>query len=143
MNKVIFPVQVVCNIASRELIKFFYGKQIEEVIVWYKEKKDLSMLLPICFTIPDGIKGKVTRAVLNNLLVRINNNYPAYDLILQNIYNAISCMNQYEKKEDIAKMHEIQIIAAFLGNAKIKPWYYENMNRVCEKIILKLGDGNG
>ncbi len=135
-----------CNIAARELIKYFYGKTAAEIAGWHKEKRDLSALLPFeNIKIPDtGVKGNIARAALKNVPVRNNGSCPAYDLILQNVYNAAGrAMAEYERAGDqdgAGKMREVQVIAAFLGNMKVKPWYYENMDRLYEKIFRKLGD---
>jgi hypothetical protein len=129
------------------MLKYLYGVRVEEVADWYREKKDLSSLLPDDFTIPDGVKGKLARSVLKGVPVRMNGNCPAYDLILQNIYDAAGyASKEYEsfgKEDGAAKMREVQVIAAFLGNDKIRPWYYENMDRFYKKIAAKVGLEDG
>jgi hypothetical protein len=138
---------VICNIPALEMVKYLYGKQSSEVAAWYREKKDLSALLPDDFTIPNGIKGKVTRTVLKKVPARVNGSCPAYDLILQNVYDAAGYagreMERFGDRDGAAKMREVQVIAAFLGNGKVRPWYYENMDKLYKKIALKFGDGDG
>lgn len=148
---VTLPVRVVCNILARELIKFLTTKEVtgqaEKITSWYREKKDLSAFLPVDFTIPDGIKGKITRSLLKNFPARVNGNCPAYDLILQNVYDAAgyigSEMERAGDKDGTARMREVQVIAAFLGNDKIRPWYYENMDKLYGKIAAKVGMSDG
>lgn len=151
MNGVPFPVRVVCNIAARELVKFLVGRRAEEVASWFKEGKDLSKLLRDDFSIPEnikaeGIKAKITRSVLKKVPARVNGSCPAYDLILQNVYDMAGLasmeMARAGHADAASAMREVQVIAAFLANDKVRPWYYENMDRLCEIITLKFG-GDG
>ncbi len=147
VDGVTFPVRVICNIAAREMLKYLYKVRAEEVASWYRENKDMSAFLPDDFTIPDGVKGKITRAVLKKVPVRFNGNCPAYDLILQNVHDAAGYasreMEQAGDKDGAARMREVQVIAAFLGNDRIRPWYYENMDKLYGKIAAKVGADNG
>ena len=137
---------VACNIAARELVKYFYNKTASEVAGWYKEKRDLSDLLSFeDIKIPEtGVKGSIAKAALKNVPERNNGSCPAYDLILQDVYNIAGRFmierEQAGDKEGVTKMRDVQVIATFLGNTKVKPWYYENMDKLYEKILKKLGD---
>jgi len=136
---------IACNIAARELTKYLYGKTASEVASWYREKRDMSALLPAeDIKIPEaGMKGNIAKAALKAMPARNNGTCPAYDLILQDIYNVAGrAMVEHEQagdKDGAARLREVQVIAAFLGNAKIKPWYYENMDKMYEKICKKFG----
>lgn len=138
-----FPVRVICNIVARELLKFFATLKPEEVAQWFKEGRDLSELLPVDFKVPDGIKGKIAKEALKKLTEHTNGTYPAYDLILQNLHDMAALGRQVYVNagdtESAEVMRRVQVIAAFLGNEKVRPWYYRNMNNAYAKIAPKLG----
>jgi hypothetical protein len=138
---------VVCNIVARELLKFFATLKPEEVAQWYRENKDLSELLPVDFEIPNGIKGKIAKEALKKLTEHSNGTYPAYDLILQNLHDMAAFARQVylnAKDEESAEvMRRVQVIAAFLGNDRVKPWYYSNVNNAYRKIAPKVGVDDG
>jgi len=141
------PVRIACNIAARELLKFFSTRQPEEVAQWFREGKDLSELLPTDFEIPDGIKGKIVRSALKKFTERTDGTYPAYDLILQNIHDMATLGRQVHaaagNAEGAEAMRRVQVIAAFLGKEKVRPWYYRNMDKAYQKIVPKLLSSGG
>lgn len=143
-----FPGRLVANVAAREIVKFLYGKTVQDVADWFSASKDLSELLPNDFGIPSGVAGRISKQVLRNPPERVGDSCPLYDLVLQNVYDvagyAMQELDQMGDKEGAAKMRNVQIIAAFLGNQKVRPWYYENMDRLYTKIAARLkGDTDG
>jgi hypothetical protein len=150
-------------VAAGQLVKFLASKKPGEVVEWrdkavqwWKEDKDLSELIPLDFEIPDHIKqrifggrivGKIARGAVEGLTVQVNGARPAYDLILQNVHDiAANYRREFDGKnqEVVEVMRQIQVIAAWLGNPTVKPWYYKNMDRAYAKLEDELvGDGDG
>ena len=152
-----FAVRVVCNVAAGQLVKFLASKSPQEVaewreraVQWWKEDRDLSELIPLDFKIPDHIKrkiigrgfvGRVTRRVLDAFAVKVDGTCPAYDLILQYVHDmAGNARRELDGRNPEAAevMRQVQVIAAWLGNPKVRPWYYRNMDRAYAKIADQL-----
>lgn len=151
-----FAVRVVCNVAAGHLVRWLASRTPEEIeqwkrqaVEWWKANRDLSELIPLDFRIPNGVKrmvlgkgfvGRVTRRVLDSFTARDNGACPAYDLILQYAHDmAANARNNLNAGDGVKEvMRQVQIIAAWLGNPRVKPWYYWNMDRAFEKVADQL-----
>ncbi|MCL6557610.1 MAG: hypothetical protein K6U74_02185 [Firmicutes bacterium] len=152
--------RVVCNRAANELLKFVATKKTNEIIElrdriaqWYREDRDLSELIPLNFKIPESIKdrllggglvSRITKSVLEEFPQRMNGVCPAYDLILQMVHDMAATRQITSKEQETAEaMRQIQVIAAFLGNERVKPWYYKNLDRAYQRVASQLVDEHG
>jgi len=152
-----FAVRVVCNAAASRLVGFLASKSPEEIVAWkekavewWRQDRDLSGLIPLDFKIPDHIKrvvlsrgfaGRVTRRAIDEFSLHVNGTCPAYDLMLQYVHDIAGVARQEagDGNPGAAEvMRQVQVIAAWLGNPKVKPWYYRNMDRACAKIADQL-----
>ena len=142
---------VACNLIAKEIVGFIYNLNgngegaLEWVASRFREDKDLTEFIPDNFTIPSGLKGKVTMAVIRSMPQRVGDRCPAYDLIIQNVYDmagvAMQELASIGDEEGVKRMREVQFVAAFLGNDAVRPWYYKNVDRAIEKVISRLTGG--
>lgn len=146
------PIRIACNVVAKELVRFLYTIQLngtksglEYMSAWYKEDKDLSAMLPDDWKMPKGLKGKIALSVIKKMNVRVGDRCPAYDLMLQYVYDAAGyAMMELVGMGDESgarKMREVQVIAAFLGNDKVRQWYYKNMDRLHARFLAKFEAG--
>ncbi len=161
-----FAVRIVCNVAAGQLVKYLAARSPQEIeewkqkaVEWWKQDRDLSELIPLDFKIPDHIKrriigrgfaGRVTRRVLDAFAVKVDGACPAYDLILQYVHDIAGNFRRGldgKRPEAAEVMRQVQVIAAWLGNERVRPWYYKNMERayarIADQLVGEYGEGTG
>ena len=144
-------VAVACNLIAKEIVGFIYNLNsngegaLEWVSLRFREDRDMTELIPANFSIPNGIKGKITKAVISSMPQRVGDRCPAYDLILQNVYDmaglAMQELDRIGDSNGVRRMREVQVVAAFLGNDVVRPWYYKNMDRAVMKLMSRIAGG--
>lgn len=144
-------VAIACRLIAREIVGFIYGLDgngggaLEWVASRFREDADMTSFIPSSFNVPDGLKGKITTAVIKTMPERVGSRCPAYDLILQYVYDMAGlAMQEFVKsgdEEGVKRMREVQVVAAFLGNDAVRPWYYKNVDRAIAKVVSRLAGG--
>jgi len=135
-------VRIICNLLAKEILKFLISKRIEaipdKVAQWFREKKDLSELIPANVNIPSKYKGIIIKSAFKEVSENPEVARATYDLILQNVHDMAALakqeLNALGNREGAENMRRVQVIAAFLGSDKVKSWYYKNMDSALRKI---------
>jgi len=135
-------IRIVCNLLAKELLKYLISKRTEvdcsKVAQWFKENRDLSRLIPLNLNIPPKYKTMIIKGALKEITENPKVAHATYDLILQNVHDIAALarqdLNTIGDKEGAENMRRVQVITAFLGSDKVRPWYYKNMERALRKI---------
>jgi hypothetical protein len=139
--------KVVCNLAARELGRFLAQHDLADVARWAKAREDLAARLPADFEVPlAGIQRHLALAAVRRMGERApDGSCPAWDLILQNLHDAAATTafgaRQAGQPEVLATARKLQAMAALLGRQDVRPWYYENMDRLRQRVLARLEAG--